>query len=117
MPQTISVRFPNAKRSYLLMEDAGLTLNDKGEVVRTSDLVPPSSSGTVVAAALLALADSSNKDLYLPAIHAPPGPYTNCFFQEQRSYKVQDCRRAKGGKGGKAEGGQGEEGCCGCLQG
>ncbi len=77
--QTISVRFPNAKRGSILMEDAGLTLNDRGEVVHTSDSVPPSSSGTVVAAALLALADSSNEDFYLPAIHAPPGPCTNCF--------------------------------------
>ncbi len=47
--------------------------------MRTSDLVPPSSSGTIVAAALLDLADSSNKDLYLPAIHAHPGPCTNRF--------------------------------------
>ncbi len=77
--QIVSVRFPNAKRGSILMEDVGLTLNNKGEVVRTSDSVPPSSSGTIVAAALLALADSSNKDLYLPAIHAPPGPRTNYF--------------------------------------
>jgi hypothetical protein len=39
--QTVSVRFPNAKRGSILMEDAGLTLNNNGEVVRTSDSVPP----------------------------------------------------------------------------
>ncbi len=77
--QTVSVCFSNTKHGSILMEDASLTLNNKGEVVRTSDSVPPSSSGTIVAAALLALADSSNKDLYLPAIHAPPGPRTNHF--------------------------------------
>jgi hypothetical protein len=74
--QTFSVHFPNAKCGSILMEDAGLTLNDKGEVVGTSDLVPPLSSGTIATAALLALTDSSDKDLYLPAIHAPPGPRT-----------------------------------------
>jgi hypothetical protein len=77
--QAVSVCFSNAKRGSILMEDASLTLNRKGEVVRTSDLVPPSSSGTVVAMALLALTDSSNENLYLPAIHAPPGPPTNLF--------------------------------------
>jgi hypothetical protein len=77
--QTVSIRFPNTKRGFILIEDASLTLNNKREVVRTSDSVPPSSSGTVVAGALLALADSSNEDLYLCAIHAPPGPCTNHF--------------------------------------
>ncbi len=43
--QTISIRFSNAKRGSILMKDAGLTLNDNGEVVRTSDLAPPLSSG------------------------------------------------------------------------
>ncbi len=33
--QAVSVRFPNAKHCSILMEDAGLTLNNKGEVVRT----------------------------------------------------------------------------------
>jgi hypothetical protein len=61
--QTVSIRFSNAKRGSILMEGAGLTLNNKGEVVHTSNLVPPLSSGTVVAVALLALADSSNEDL------------------------------------------------------
>jgi hypothetical protein len=91
--QTVTIRFSNAKRGSILMEDAGLILNNKGEVVRTSDSVPPSSSGTLVTA-LLALADSSNKDLYLPATHAPPGPCTNCFSGKKRSYKDQDCRGA-----------------------
>jgi hypothetical protein len=77
--QTVSVCSSSAKHSSILMEDAGLTLNSKGEMVRTSNLVPPSSSGTIVAVAPLALADSSDKDLYLPVNHAPPGPRTNRF--------------------------------------
>jgi hypothetical protein len=72
--QTVFVHSLNAKRGSILMEDAGLTLNNKGEVVRTSGLYP-SFSGTIVAAALLALADSSNKDFssllfMLPLAHA-----------------------------------------------
>jgi hypothetical protein len=105
--QTVSVRFPNAKRGSILMEDVGLTLNNKGEVVRTSDSVPPSSSGTVVAAALLALADSSDMDLYLPAIHAPPGPRTNCFSRNKGTTKSKiaaECKVAKEAKQKEAKG-------------
>jgi hypothetical protein len=73
-------------------------MNDKGEVVRTSDSVPPLSSETVVAAALLALADSSNKDLYLPAIHAPPGPHTNHFSRNKGLIKTKIAVERKAAK-------------------
>jgi hypothetical protein len=89
------------------MEDAGLTLNDKGDVVGTSDLVPPSSSGTIVAAALLALADSSDEDLYLPAIHAPPDPRTNRFSGNKGPTKTiiaAERKAAKEAKQKEAEG-------------
>jgi hypothetical protein len=80
--QTIFVRCPDAKCGPISKGDGtGLTLNDKGEVVLAPGPLAASSSGTVVTAALLALADSSdsNKDLYRPVIHAPPGPRTNYF--------------------------------------
>jgi hypothetical protein len=96
--QTVFVRFPNAKRGSILMEDADLTLNNKGEVVRTSNSVPPSSSGTIVAAALLALADSINKDLYLPAIHAPLGPRTNRFSGNKCPTKTKIATERKAAK-------------------
>jgi hypothetical protein len=105
--QTIFVRCPDTKHGSISKGDGtGLTLNDKGEVVLAPGPLPASLSGTVVAAALLALADSSNsnKDLYRPVIHAPPGPLTNHF---PSSYQDQDCRRVEGGKRGKAERGQG----------
>jgi hypothetical protein len=75
--------------------------------VRTSNLVPLSSSGTVVAAALLALADSSNKDLYFPAIHAPPGPRTNCFSGNKGPTMTEiatECKAAKEAKQKEAKG-------------
>jgi hypothetical protein len=99
--QTISIRFPNAKCGSILMEDAGLTLNNKGEVVCTSGLVPPLSSGTVVAVALPALADSRDVDLYLPAIHAPPGPRTNCFSGNKGSTKTEIAAERKAAKEAK----------------
>ncbi len=80
--QTIFVRCPDAKHGSISKGDGtGLTLNNKGEIGLAPGPLPASSSGTVVAAALLALADSSNsdKDLYCPVIHAPPGPCTNRF--------------------------------------
>jgi hypothetical protein len=80
--QTVFVRCPDAKRCSISKGDGtGLTLNNKGEVVLAPGPLPALSSGTVVATALLAHADSSNsdKDLYLPVIHAPPGPRTNRF--------------------------------------
>jgi hypothetical protein len=83
--QTIFVRCPDAKRGSIFKGDGtGLTLNDKGEVVLAPGPLPASSSGTVIAAALLALADSSdsNEDLYRPVIHAPPGPRTDCFSKK-----------------------------------
>ncbi len=96
--QTVSIRFPNAKLGSILMEDAGLTLNNKGEVVHTSDSVLLLSSGTVVAADLLALADSSNEDLYLPAIHAPPGPRTNHFSGNKGPTKTKIAAERKAAK-------------------
>jgi hypothetical protein len=78
--QTVFVRCPDTKRGSISKGDGtGLTLNDKGEVALAPGPFPASSSGTVVAAALLALADSStsNENLYHPVIHAPPGPRTN----------------------------------------
>jgi hypothetical protein len=104
--QTVSVRFPNAKRRSILMEDASLTLNNKGEVVLMSDLVPPLSCGTIVAVALLVLADSSNEDLFLPAIHAPPGPRTNRFSGNKGPTKTKiavDCKAANEAKQKEAE--------------
>jgi hypothetical protein len=82
MEQTVFVRCPDANCGSISKGDGtDLTLNNKGEVVLAPGPLPASSSGTVVAAALLALADSSdsNEDLYCPVIHAPPGPHTNCF--------------------------------------
>jgi hypothetical protein len=107
--QTVSIRFPNAKCGSILMEDAGLTLNDKGEVVRTSNLVPPSSSGTVVATALLALADSSDKDLYLPAIHAPPGPRINRFSGNKGPTKSKIAAEHKAAKEAKQKEAKGKK--------
>ncbi len=107
--QTISVCFPNTKRGSILMEDAGLTLNDKGEVVRTSDSVPPLSSGTVVAAALLALADSSDEDLYIPAIHAPPGPCTNHFSGNKGPTKTKIAAEHKAAKEAKRKEAKGKK--------
>jgi hypothetical protein len=95
--QTISIHSLNTKRGSILMEDSGLTLNDKGEVVCTSGLYP-SSSGTVVTAALLALADSSNKDRYLPTIHAPPGPCTNRFSGNKAPTKTKIAAERKAAK-------------------
>ncbi len=80
--QTIFVCCPDAKRSSISKGDGtGLTLNDKGEVILAPGSLPASHSWTVIAAALLALADSSDsdKDLYRPVIHSPPGPRTNHF--------------------------------------
>jgi hypothetical protein len=82
------------------MEDSGLTLNDEGEVVRTSGLYP-SSSGTIVAAALLALADSSDDDLYLPTIHAPPGPRPNRFSENKAPTKTKIAVERKAAKEAK----------------
>ncbi len=107
--QTNSVCFPNAMLGSILMEDAGLTLNDKGEVVRMSDSVPPMSSGTVVAAALLALADSSNKDLNLPAIHAPPGPHTNHFSRNEGPTKTKIAAERKAAKEAKQKEAKGKK--------
>ncbi len=107
--QTISVCFPNTKRGSILMEDAGLTLNDKGRVVRTSDLVPPLSSGTVIATALLALADSSDKDLYLPTIHAPPGPRTNQFSGNKGPTKTKITTERKAAKEAKQKEAEGKK--------
>jgi hypothetical protein len=108
--QTVSVRFSNAKRgSILSMEDAGLTLNNKGEVVRTSDSVPPSSFGTLVAVSLLALADSSDEDLYLPAIHAPPGPRTNRFPGNKGPTKTKIDGERKSAKKAKQEEAEGKK--------
>jgi hypothetical protein len=83
--QTNSVCCPDAQRGFIFKGDStGLTLNNKGDDVRTSAPLPASSSGSVVATVLLALADSSNsnKDIYRPIIHAPPGPRTNCFSKK-----------------------------------
>jgi hypothetical protein len=91
------------------MEDAGLTLNDKGEVVRMSNSVPPSSSGTVVAVALLALADSRDKDLYLPAIHAPPGPRTNRFSGSKCPTKTKIAAEHKAAKEAKQKEAEGKK--------
>ncbi len=107
--QTASISFPNAKRGSILMEDASLTLNNKGEVVRMSNLVPPSSSGTVVAAALLALADSSDKDLYLPAIHAPPDPRTNRLFGNKGPTKSEIAAERKAAKDAKQKEAKGKK--------
>ncbi len=107
--QTVSVSFPNTKRSSILMEDAGLTLNNKGEVVCTSNLVPPSSSGTVVATALLALADSSDEDLYLPTIHAPPGPRTNHFSGNKGLTKTKIAAERKAAKEAKQKEAEGKK--------
>jgi hypothetical protein len=107
--QTVSIRFPNAKRGSILMEDASLTLNNKGEVVHTSDSVPPSSSGTIVAMALLALADSSDKDLYLPAIHAPPGPRTNRFSRNKGPTKTKIAAEHKAAKEAKQKEAKGKK--------
>jgi hypothetical protein len=107
--QTVSIRSPNAKRGSILMEDAGLTLNNKGEVAHTSNSVPPSFSGTVVAAALLALADSSNKDLYLPAIHAPPGPCTNHFSGNKSLTKTEIAMEHKAAKEAKQKEAEGKK--------
>jgi hypothetical protein len=85
LKRTISVRCPDAERGSIFKGDGtGLTLNDKGEAICTPGPLPASYSGTVVAAALLALADSSNsnKDLYCPVIHTPPGPRTNRFSKK-----------------------------------
>jgi hypothetical protein len=83
--QTIFVRCPNAKCGSISKGDGTrLTLNNKGEVVLAPGPLPASSSGTVLAAALLALVDSSDsdEDLYRPVIHAPPGPHTNHFSKK-----------------------------------
>ncbi len=75
--------------------------------MHTSDLVPPSSSGTIVAAALLTLADSSDEDLYLTAIHASPGPCTNRFSGNKGPSKTEiatEHKVAKEAKQKEAEG-------------
>ncbi len=80
--QTIFIRCPDAKGGSISKGDGtGLTLNNKGEFALAPGPLPASSFGTVVTAALLALADSSNsnEDLYRPDIHAPPSPRTNRF--------------------------------------
>jgi hypothetical protein len=80
--KTVFICCPDTKCSSISKgDDTGLTLNDKGEVVLAPGPLPASSSGTIVIAALLALADSSNsnKDLYHLVIHAPPGPRSNRF--------------------------------------
>ncbi len=91
------------------MEDASLTLNDKGEVEHTSGLAPPSSFGTIVAAALLTLADSSNEDLYLPAIHAPPGPRTNYFSGNRGPTKTKIATEQKPAKEAKQKEAKGKK--------
>jgi hypothetical protein len=83
--QTVSVRCPDAKRGSIFKGDGtGLTLNDKGEDVCAPGPLPASSSGSIVAVALLAFADSSdsNEDIYCPVIHASPGPCTNRFSKK-----------------------------------
>jgi hypothetical protein len=106
--KTVSVRSLNAKRGSILMEDASLILNNEGEVVCTSGSYP-SSSGIVVAAALLALADSSDKDLYLPAIHAPPGPRTNCFSGNKAPIKTEIAAERKAAKEAKQKEAEGKK--------
>jgi hypothetical protein len=107
--QTVSIRFPNAKRGSILMEDASLTLNDKGEVVRMSKSAPLSSSRTIVAVALLALADSNNKDLYLPAIHALPSPRTNHFSGNKGPTKTKIAAERKAAKEAKQKDAKGKK--------
>jgi hypothetical protein len=107
--QTVSVQFSNAKRGFILMEDASLTLNNKGEVVRMSNLVPPSSSRAVVTAALLAFADSSNEDLYLPAILAPPGLRTNHFSGNKSPTKTKIAMERKAAKETKQKEAEGKK--------
>jgi hypothetical protein len=81
--QTVLVHSLDAKRGSIVKGNGtGPTLNEKGEVKSAPGPLPPSSSKTVIAAALLALAgnsDSSDEDSFFPLIHAPPGPHTNCF--------------------------------------
>jgi hypothetical protein len=81
--QTALVRSLDAKCSSIVKGDGtGPTPNKKGEVESAPGPLPPSSSKTVITAALLAIADnsdSSDEDSFFPLIHAPPGPRTNCF--------------------------------------
>jgi hypothetical protein len=77
---TVSIPSPSTKRGSIVKRDnTALTLPKKGE---DFGFPGPHSSSSVIAAALRALADNSNssiKELYLPPIHAPPGPRTNHF--------------------------------------
>jgi hypothetical protein len=102
--QTVFVRCPDVKRGSISKgAGTGLTLNDKGEVALAPGPLPASSSGTVVAAALVALTDStdSDKDLYHPVIHAPPGPRTN-RFPKKAPTKTEITAERKAAKAAKA---------------
>jgi hypothetical protein len=81
--QTVLVRSLDAKRGSILKGDGtGPTLNKKGEVKSAPGPLPRLSSKTVIAVALLALADnsdSSDEDSFFPLIHAPSGSRTNSF--------------------------------------
>jgi hypothetical protein len=81
--QTVLVRSLDAKHCFIVKGDGtSPTPNKKGEVESAPGPLPPSSSKTAIAMALLALADNSDisdEDSFFPLIHAPPGPRTNRF--------------------------------------
>jgi hypothetical protein len=107
--QTVLVRSLHAKHGSIVKGDgSGPTRNEKGEVVSAPGQLPSLSSKTVISAALLALADSSdssNEDSYLPVIHAPPGPRSNRFpgKTSTKTGIAAECKAAKEAKKKEAE--------------